>query len=68
MKQKKKQKTYIKIKKKVKMLKSNKNNKVAIIGGGPGGLMLGLLLQNKEFHLLYLKKVNVILTATEVVH
>ncbi|MCY1026071.1 NAD(P)/FAD-dependent oxidoreductase, partial [Mammaliicoccus sciuri] len=29
------------------MLKSNKNNKVAIIGGGPGGLMLGLLLQKQ---------------------
>ncbi len=47
MKQKKKQKTYIKTKKKVNMLKSNKNNKVAIIGGGPSGLMLGLLLQKQ---------------------
>lgn len=47
MKQKKKQKTYIKTKKKVNMLKSNKNNKVAIIGGGPRGLMLGLLLQKQ---------------------
>ena len=32
--------------------------KVGIIGGGPGGLMLGLLLQQKGSRFPYLKKLG----------
>ncbi|WP_286009861.1 FAD-dependent monooxygenase [Staphylococcus sp. Marseille-Q5304] len=34
----------------------NKNHKIAIIGGGPGGLMLGLLLQNAGYQFTIFEK------------
>ena len=43
-------------------------NRIAIIGGGPGGLMLGLLLQQRGYQFTILKNLMVKIISRKVGH